>query len=141
VRYFVYICIYYTSIDCSFSRGIEPSRRARSRIVATLQVSFIDTFPDSNRFILMIKTLLATVALCWWGFVSAEVTVLKQVQVIYDRSPKLRIRGSGFDVDEKELLIDIGANRSPSLVAGKDFALTVDEDGDGVVLKLLSNKR
>jgi hypothetical protein len=88
----------------------------------------------------MLKTLVATAALCWWGVTMAEVTVLKNVQVIYDRSPKLRIRGSGFNVDVKEVILDIGVTRGPPLVAGKDFALSVDEYGTGMILKLLSKR-
>ena len=69
----------------------------------------------------------------------AEVTVLKVVQTIYDRSPKLRIRGSGFDVDEHSIILDISASGQPSLKADKDYLITKDDDG--IILKLLSARR
>ena len=73
--------------------------------------------------------------------VLAEVTVLKQVQVIYDTSPKLRIRGSGFDAREHDTKILIGLIGQPSLIADKDFMIVKDTDGDGVILKLLGNRK
>lgn len=89
----------------------------------------------------MFRALLAVIALSCWSFVLSEVTVLTKVQILYDKSPKLRIRGSGFDAEDKDILLEIGSTGRPSLVAGKDYALTGDEDGDGVILKLLTNKR
>jgi hypothetical protein len=68
-----------------------------------------------------------------------EVTVLKVVQTIYDRSPKLRIRGSGFDVDEHSILLELSASGQPSLKADKDYLITKDDDG--IILKLLSARR
>ena len=66
--------------------------------------------------------------------VLAEVTVLKAVQTIYDRSPKLRIKGSGFDADEHSLILDLAATGQPSLRVDKDFLITKDDDG--LILKL-----
>lgn len=71
--------------------------------------------------------------------VLAEVTVLKAVQTIYDRSPKLRIRGSGFDVDEHSIFLDISASGQASLRADKDYLISKDDDG--IILKLLSARR
>lgn len=71
----------------------------------------------------------------------AEVTVLKQVQVLYDKSPKLRIRGSGFDVNEHKIALTLGIQGLPSLVLDRDYLINVDEDGDGLILKLLSNRK
>jgi len=71
----------------------------------------------------------------------AEVTVLKVVQVLYDRSPKLRIRGTGFDADEHDIILEISATGQPSLKPDKDYLLTKDDEGDGVILKLLSARR
>ena len=68
-----------------------------------------------------------------------EVTVLKVVQTIYDRSPKLRIRGSGFDVDEHNILLELSASGQPSLKDDKDYLITKDDDG--IILKLLSARR
>lgn len=69
----------------------------------------------------------------------SEVTVLRTVQSIYDRSPKLRIRGSGFDVDEHSIILEISAQGQPSLRADKDYLLSKDDDG--IILKLLSARR
>lgn len=69
----------------------------------------------------------------------AEVTVLKAVQTIYDRSPKLRIRGSGFDADEHSIILEMSASGQPSLRVDKDFLITKDDDG--LILKLLSARR
>jgi hypothetical protein len=71
----------------------------------------------------------------------AEVTVLKATQYIYDKSPKLRIRGSGFDVDEHDITLDLGASGQAPLVSDKDYLITKDADGDGLILKLLGNRR
>jgi len=78
--------------------------------------------------------------LLFFQSVIADVTVLKVVQTIYDRSPKLRIKGSGFEsVDEHDITLDISAQGQDSLRADKDFVLTKDDDG--VILKLLSARR
>lgn len=75
------------------------------------------------------------------SYVIAEVTVLKQVQTIYDRSPKIRIRGSGFDVDDHDIILELGAQGQPALVVDKDYLINTDEDGDGLILKLLTNRK
>jgi hypothetical protein len=72
-------------------------------------------------------------------YVVAEVTVLKVVQTIYDRSPKLRIRGSGFDADEHSIILELSASGQQSLRADKDYLITKDDDG--IILKLLSARR
>jgi len=48
-----------------------------------------------------------------------KTTVLKSVQTIYDRSPKLRIKGSGFDADDHAITLDISAQGQTSLRADK----------------------
>ena len=70
---------------------------------------------------------------------SAEITILKFVQTIYDRSPKLRIKGSGFDADEHSILLTLNARDQPPLKLDKDFLITKDDDG--IILKLLSIRR
>jgi len=71
--------------------------------------------------------------------VIAEVTVLRSVSSIYDRSPKLRIRGTGFDADEHNIILDLSVTGQASLRADKDFLITKDDDG--IILKLLSARR
>eukprot|EP01041_Mallomonas_annulata_P008000 gene8000-16377_t len=76
------------------------------------------------------------------AFVAAEVTILQgQVQTIYDRSPKLRIKGSGFDAPDHDITLELSATGQTSLRVNKDFTITKDEQGEGIILKLLSNRR
>lgn len=77
--------------------------------------------------------------LCILEVVVGEVFVFKSVQTLYDRSPKLRIKGSGFDADEHSIILDLAAPNQPSLRVDKDFLITKDDDG--LILKLLSNRR
>ena len=80
-------------------------------------------------------------ALSWFGAL-AEVTILRNVQYMYDRSPKLRIRGDGFEsIDEHDIILEIGATGQTSLRMDKDYLLSKDPDGDGIILKLLSARR
>lgn len=37
------------------------------------------------------------------ALVQAEVTILSKVQTLYDRSPKLRIKATGFTADEHDI--------------------------------------
>ena len=75
------------------------------------------------------------------AYCAAEITILKSasVQIIYDRSPKLRIRGSGFDADERSIILNLSVNNQPSLKIDKDFLITKDDEG--LTLQLLSNRR
>ena len=70
---------------------------------------------------------------------SAEITILKFVQTIYDRSPKLRIKGSGFDADEHSILLTLNAQGQPPLKLDKDFSIT--KDFDGICINLLNPRR
>ena len=71
----------------------------------------------------------------------AEVTILVgQPQTIYDRSPKLRIKGSGFDAEDHDIKLEIGATGS-TLKPDKDYSITKDEQGEGIILKLMANRR
>jgi hypothetical protein len=70
-----------------------------------------------------------------------EITLPQFVQTIYDRTPKLRIRGAGFDADEHDISIDISANGEEPLRMDKDFVLSKSEDNDGIVLKLLFSRK
>lgn len=69
----------------------------------------------------------------------AEVTVLKNIQTVYNHSPKLRIRGSGFDADKHSILLELSAAGEAALRLDKDFSITKDDDG--LVLNLLSGRR
>jgi len=80
-------------------------------------------------------------ALCL-AIVGAEVTILQgQPVTIYDRSPKLRIKGSGWDAEDHDITLELSATGQTSLRVNKDFTITKDEQGEGLILKLLSNRR
>jgi hypothetical protein len=71
----------------------------------------------------------------------AEVTILRIVSVLYDTSPTLRIRGSGFDAVGNDIHLEIGVAGQPSLVTDKDYTVTKDADGGGIILALVENRR
>ena len=73
--------------------------------------------------------------------VAAEVTVVTKVQTVYDRSPKIRIKGTGFDAKEEDIFLKLRAVGEESLKKDKDYIISKDNDGDGIVLKLLGNRR
>jgi hypothetical protein len=89
------------------------------------------------------------ILLLWIGLVLLSctnaddtVSILRIKQTIYDQSPKLRIRGSGFsDHNEDNIHLELAATGQSSLVNGVDYMLAKDLDGDGLILKLLSNRR
>ena len=73
--------------------------------------------------------------------VAAEVTVVTKVQTIYDRSPKIRIKGTGFDANEDDIFLKLSAIGEDSLKKDKDYIIANDEHGDGISLKLLGQRR
>ena len=73
--------------------------------------------------------------------VLSEVTVVTKVQTLYDRSPKLRIKGTGFDAEEDDIFLDLSALGEDSLKKDKDYIIDKEEDGAGIVLKLLGKRR
>ena len=89
----------------------------------------------------MNRIFFVVIALAIVAIAVAEVTVLRTTQYIYDKSPKLRIRGSGFDAQDHDILLDLSANGDSPLVVDKDYMITKDSDGDGLILKLLGNRR
>jgi len=84
------------------------------------------------RYVLILSMLICSLA---------EVTILGSVQTIYDRSPKLRIRGAGFDAEDHDITLDLAAQNSPSLRVDKDFMISKDPQGEGLILKLLNLRR
>eukprot|EP01040_Poterioochromonas_malhamensis_P024690 gene24690-30601_t len=69
----------------------------------------------------------------------AEVTVLKTNQYIYDKSPKLRIRGTGFDAEDHDIILEVGVSGQPNLSVDRDFTISKDPGGEEVVLQLLGH--
>lgn len=85
------------------------------------------------------QNLIALISLVILGYVYSEVTILAQVQTIYDRAPKVRIKGAGFDADEHDISIEISAIGEEPLRMDKDFILSKGDDG--IVLKLLTSRK
>mmetsp|Transcript_7995 Transcript_7995/g.13518 ORF Transcript_7995/g.13518 Transcript_7995/m.13518 type:complete len:926 (-) Transcript_7995:225-3002(-) len=71
--------------------------------------------------------------------VYSEVTIVAQVQTIYDRSPKLRIKGVGFDAEDHDIKVVLSSGGDEPLRIDKDFMLTKVDDG--IVLKLLTSRK
>jgi hypothetical protein len=84
--------------------------------------------PASNKVVEPVKTVVASV-----------VNVLRTVQTIYDQSPKLHIKGAGFNADEHSIILDLAASGQAPLRVKNDFTITKDDSG--LTLKLLANKR
>jgi len=77
--------------------------------------------------------------LAFVGTCLSEVTILKNVQTLYDRSPKLRIKGTGFDADDHNIQLELAAQGQAPLRVDKDFLITKDDDG--LILKLISARK
>lgn len=72
--------------------------------------------------------------------VRSEVTVLRFVQMVYDTTPRIRIQGSGFNVPAEMINLDISFANS-YLKGNKDYSVSLDENGDGLILQLLPGRR
>jgi hypothetical protein len=72
------------------------------------------------------------------SIVIGEITIVPILQTIYDSTPRLWIKGEGFDADEFEITIEIGSSTG-SLRQDKHFILSKVEDG--IVLKLLTSRK
>jgi hypothetical protein len=89
----------------------------------------------------MVKQLFLLFSLFSFKTILGEVTIVQQVQTIYDRAPKLRIKGVGFDVDEHDITLEMSAGWASGeepLRMDKDFILSKSDDG--IILKRLSSK-
>jgi hypothetical protein len=87
----------------------------------------------------MVKQLFLLLSLFSFKTILGEVTIVQQVQTIYDRAPKLRIKGVGFDVDEHDITLEMSASGEEPLRMDKDFILSKSDDG--IILKLLSSRK
>ena len=87
------------------------------------------------------RSILFLYYLVFISHVLSEVTVVTKVQTLYDRSPKLRIKGTGFDAEEDDIFLDLSAVGEDSLKKDKDYIIDKDDDGAGIVLKLLGKRR
>lgn len=87
----------------------------------------------------MIAFLRFVVASCCMLAVLGSVIVLRSTNGLYDRAPKLLIRGAGFPTDPNDIFLEISISGSPSLVRNVDYTLTTSEDG--LILDLQSDAR
>jgi hypothetical protein len=87
----------------------------------------------------MVKQLFLLLSLFSFKIILGEVTIVQQVQTIYDRAPKLRIKGVGFDVDEHDITLEMSASGEEPLRMDKDFILSKSDDG--IILKRLSSRK
>lgn len=69
----------------------------------------------------------------------AELKVQGGTKVIYDRTPKLYIAGTGFDADDHDITLELSATDESPLRSGKDFQISKNDKG--LILKLLSSRR
>ena len=64
------------------------------------------------------------------------------MKTIYDKSPELRIKGSGFDADDHDIIILIlSASGQDPLKVEEGFLVTKDGDGGGLILKLIGERK
>jgi hypothetical protein len=71
----------------------------------------------------------------------AEVTIQSGIDTIYDRTPKIRIKWTGFDAEEDDIKVEISSAGQAPLKADKDYTLSKAEDGEGITLKLMQNRK
>ena len=69
----------------------------------------------------------------------AELKIQGDTEVIYDRTPKLYISGTGFDAEDHDITLELSATDESPLRSGKDFQITKSDKG--LILKLLSSRR
>ena len=84
------------------------------------------------------KNMIWALLLVGFNVAIAELKISKVVTVIYDRTPKLYITGSGFDADAHDIILELSATGELPLTK-KDFALEKDEKG--LILKLFGSRR
>ena len=77
-------------------------------------------------------------ALCLIGNVLCEITIFNYVQNIHEKSSKLYIQGTGFDMDQRDIILEISAPNQPSLKTVRDYL--IHKNKDGLVLELMPNK-
>ena len=71
--------------------------------------------------------------------IAAEVAVSKMPQIIYDRDPILRIKGTGFNVEASAISLGFSSIGGDTLIPGEDFSVSIDDEG--LVLKAFANRR
>ena len=65
-----------------------------------------------------------------------EYLSINSAQVIYDTSRTLRLKGSVFDANDHDIILEL----SHALRVDEDYLITKDAHGDGLILKLVENR-
>ena len=88
------------------------------------------------------QSLLLLLLLLALNHIQAKVSILSEVQYLYESSTTLRIRVSNItDVDPKNITLSVGIKYSTPLVSPQDMTLEKDPDGEGLIIQLGPNKR
>ncbi len=74
-------------------------------------------------------------------FAADVITVTESTERLYDQSPILRIRGTGFTEDASDISLVLGTNSYNPLKMNEDYIVTKDSDNNGLILKLLPERR
>ena len=121
--------------DFEISTSLRPSKFSSCRLLVPPRLA-------SHRRAAMKRAIYAVLLCYFFELLLSEVTVLNKVQYIYDKSPKVKIRGAGFEAADHDTIVDIGVSGEPPLVVDKDFTVyKSEEDSDNIILKLLGNRR
>jgi hypothetical protein len=76
------------------------------------------------------------------GITDQVISIFRQTQIIYDRTPKIRLFGTGLEkIDVQDISIEVGALGFEPLIAGSDFTILKDNDGDRLFLMLKPYRR
>ena len=84
------------------------------------------------------KNMIWALLLVGFNVAIAEIKVTSKLAVIYDRTPKLYIAGTGFDADSHDIILELSATDELPLTK-KDFAL--EKNDNGLILKLFGARR
>ena len=70
------------------------------------------------------------------------ISIRSNVQTLYDRSPKLRIRSSFIPaVNPNDITLSIGAMDQTPLISPQDVSVYIDSDGAGLIIQLATDKK
>jgi hypothetical protein len=71
-----------------------------------------------------------------------QIKLLFVHQVAYDSSPRIILKGTGFDsINVDDILLELGVTEQPMLVKDQDYSIIKDSDVEGLILKLQPGKK